>query len=87
MAPSSLPEALALMAEHGDAAEKCSPAGRVLTPMMNFRLVRPSILVDLNRIAELFYVREQAGGLVIGAMTRQRQAERDPLVCPTRAAH
>ncbi|HEX7587968.1 MAG TPA: xanthine dehydrogenase family protein subunit M [Anaerolineae bacterium] len=78
-APGSLPEALALMAEHGDDA-KVLAGGQSLTPMMNFRLVRPSILVDLNRIAELSYVREQAGGLAIGAMTRQRQAERDPMI-------
>ena len=78
-APRSLPEALALMAQHGDAA-KVLAGGQSLTPMMNFRLVRPSILVDLNRIAELSYVCEHAGGLAIGAMTRQRQAERDPWV-------
>jgi CO/xanthine dehydrogenase FAD-binding subunit len=78
-APRSLAEALGLMSEHGDEA-KVLAGGQSLTPMMNFRLVRPSILVDLNRIAELGYVREQGGGLVIGAMTRQRQAERDPVV-------
>jgi carbon-monoxide dehydrogenase medium subunit len=48
--------------------------------MMNFRLVTPSILIDLNRIGELAYIRERNGELAIGAMTRQRQVERDPLI-------
>ncbi len=79
MAPASLEEALALLAQHGDSA-KVLAGGQSLVPMMNFRLVAPSILVDLNRLAELAYIREREGGLTIGAMTRQRQAERDPLV-------
>ena len=78
-APRSLVEALALMAEHGDEA-KALAGGQSLTPMMNFRLVRPAILVDLNPIAELGYIRVHDGGLAIGAMTRQRQVERDPMV-------
>src|SRR5438105_12811607 len=51
---------------------------------MNFRLAQPAILIDLNNIAELFYVRAgDDGGLQIGAMTRQRTLERDPSI----AAH
>jgi CO/xanthine dehydrogenase FAD-binding subunit len=48
--------------------------------MMNFRLARPSDLVDLNRVAELSYLREEGGQLCIGAMTRQRDVERSPAV-------
>ena len=47
---------------------------------MNFRLARPAALVDLNRVAELAYVRPADGGLRIGAMARQRVVERSPLV-------
>ncbi len=78
-APTTLDEALTLLAEHGDAA-KVLAGGQSLTPMMNFRLVTPAILIDLNRIGELAYIREHDGGLVIGAMTRQRQVERDARV-------
>jgi carbon-monoxide dehydrogenase medium subunit len=48
---------------------------------MNFRLVQPAMLIDLNRIEELRYVRAGSdGGLRIGAMTRERQLEDDPLI-------
>jgi carbon-monoxide dehydrogenase medium subunit len=47
---------------------------------MNFRLARPAVLVDLNRVAALASVREAADDLRIGTMTRQRTVERDPLV-------
>ncbi len=72
-------QALALLAEHGDSA-KVLAGGQSLTPMMNFRLVTPSILIDLNRIAELAYIQERERGLAIGAMTRQRTVERDPRI-------
>jgi aerobic carbon-monoxide dehydrogenase medium subunit len=78
-APTTTDEALALLAEHGDAA-KVLAGGQSLTPMMNFRLVTPSVLIDLNRIAELSYIREHDGHLAIGAMTRQRAVERDPRI-------
>ena len=78
-APTTLDEALALLAEHGDAA-KVLAGGQSLVPMMNFRLVAPSILIDLNRIAELAYIRARDGGIAIGAMTRQRAVERDPQI-------
>jgi CO/xanthine dehydrogenase FAD-binding subunit len=48
--------------------------------MMNFRLARPEYIVDLNRVQGLDYVREQNGGLVIGAMTRHRTLERSEFV-------
>ena len=78
-APSSLAEALALKAEHGDEA-KFLAGGQSLVPAMNFRLVQSALLVDLNGLAELDYIRAGNGGeLRIGAMTRQRRLERDPL--------
>lgn len=79
-APTSVEEALSHLAEHGYDA-KVLAGGQSLVPMMNFRLVQPSILVDLNNIPDLAYIRpDDHGGLRIGAMTRHRQVEMDPLV-------
>jgi carbon-monoxide dehydrogenase medium subunit len=79
-APRTVDEALGHLATHGWDA-KALAGGQSLVPMMNFRLAQPGVLVDLNRIAELFYIRPAGdGGLQIGAMTRQRQVEHDPLV-------
>ena len=79
-APATREEALALLAMHGGEA-KVLAGGQSLVPSMNFRLAQPAILIDLNRIADLFGLAETAdGGLRIGAMTRQRTAERSPLV-------
>src|SRR5881392_2022570 len=80
-APATLDEALGLLAEHGGDAKPLA-GGQSLIPAMNFRLARPAALVDLNRIAELAYVRAggKDAGLVIGAMTRQRAVERSDVV-------
>jgi len=49
--------------------------------MMNFRIAQPAVLVDLNHVSELFYIRPNGnGGLLLGAMTRQNQVEHDALV-------
>jgi len=73
--PATVEEALALLDEHGGDAKPLA-GGQSLIPAMNFRLARPAVLVDLNRIAELAYVRAAPGGVAIGAMTRQRAVER-----------
>ncbi len=79
-APATVEEALAILGEHGYEA-KMLAGGQSLIPMMNFRLVQPSILVDLNRISNLAYIRPaDDGGLRIGAMTRHYQVETSPLV-------
>ena len=83
-APGSVAEALALLGRHGDQA-KVLAGGQSLTPLLNFRLVRPQVLVDLNEIAELAGIREVDGMLAIGAMTRQRAVETSDVVrrrCP-----
>jgi CO/xanthine dehydrogenase FAD-binding subunit len=78
--PETLEEALDLLAETGTDA-KALAGGQSLVPAMNFRLARPAMLVDLNRIAALAYTEKNGdGGLRIGAMTRQRAAERSDLV-------
>ena len=77
--PATPDEALALLAEHGGEAKPLA-GGQSLIPAMNFRLARPAVLVDLNRVAELGYVRAGRDGLQIGAMTRQRAVERSDAV-------
>jgi aerobic carbon-monoxide dehydrogenase medium subunit len=79
-APESLPAALSLLARYGGEA-KLLAGGQSLVPVLNFRLAQPAVLIDLNRLPDLGFVRRSAaGGLAIGAMTRQRTLERDPLV-------
>ena len=79
-APAALAEALALKAEHGDEA-KFLAGGQSLVPAMNFRLAQAALLVDLNGLAELDFIRlDESGELRLGAMTRQRRLERDALV-------
>lgn len=70
----SAAEAVDLLATHGPDARLLA-GGQSLMPALNFRLSRPSILIDLNRIAELAYIREADGHLAVGAMTRQRAIE------------
>jgi carbon-monoxide dehydrogenase medium subunit len=80
MAPRTVDEALAALARHGS-EPKALAGGQSLIPMMNFRLAQPSVLVDLNSIPELSFIRpSKEGGLLLGAMTRQRTVERDSLV-------
>ena len=78
-APSTIDEALAHLVEYGWDA-KVLAGGQSLIPLLNFRLAQPSVLVDLNNVAELFYIRPDNGSLLVGAMTRQSQVEHDPLV-------
>ncbi|MBM4334843.1 MAG: xanthine dehydrogenase family protein subunit M [Deltaproteobacteria bacterium] len=79
VAASSAEEAVARLAEHGDDAMILA-GGQSLLPLLNLRLARPSVLVDVSRIAELDYVVESDGALEIGAVTRKRTVEHSPLV-------
>jgi carbon-monoxide dehydrogenase medium subunit len=79
-APTTVGEALTHLAEHGYDA-KVLAGGQSLIPMMNFRLVQPSVLVDLNNISELSFIHpDENGGLRLGAMARHHQVELNPLV-------
>lgn len=78
-APVTLAEALALKARHGDEA-KFLAGGQSLIPAMNFRVAQPASLVDLNGLADLAFIRREAGELRLGALARQRAVERSPLV-------
>ncbi len=75
-APRTVEETLDLLARHGGDA-KLLAGGQSLVPMMNMRLVRPAVVVDLNRVAALGGVREDAGGLRLGALVRQHALEHD----------
>lgn len=79
-APSELPEALDLLARYGDEG-KVLAGGQSLMPLMNLRLARPSVIIDINRLSELDRISmTPEGGITIGALTRQRALERSPIV-------
>jgi aerobic carbon-monoxide dehydrogenase medium subunit len=67
--PASVAEAVALLAEHQDAC-KILAGGQSLVPAMNFRLARPDILIDINNLSELDYLRCSGSKLHIGALSR-----------------
>ena len=71
--------ALAALAA-GDGNAKIIAGGQSLMPMLNFRLAHPSLLVDINRIDDLAYVREDGGAIRIGALTRHFTLETSPVI-------
>jgi CO/xanthine dehydrogenase FAD-binding subunit len=76
--PASLVEACALLA--GDEEARVIAGGQTLVPMLAMRLARPAKLIDILRLPELAGIRTEAGAVVVGATTRQAQAERDPVI-------
>ena len=72
-------QALSLLSEHGDEA-KLLAGGHSLIPLMKYRLAAPAIVVDVGRIDELSYVREEGDHLAIGALTCHREIETNELV-------
>ena len=77
--PSTLDEAVALLASLGDDAKILS-GGQSLIPMMKFRLAEPANLVDINGLEGLDYIREADGYLTIGALTREAELDRSDLI-------
>lgn len=73
--PTNINEAVRLLSEFGDGARPLA-GGQSLVPLMNFRLLRPAHLVDLNSVPELTFLKTDNETLNIGAMTRQRELER-----------
>jgi len=71
-APKTLPDALGLLQQFGDEA-KLLAGGHSLLPMMKLRFAQPAHLIDLGKIAELKGIREDAGTLLIGAMTTENE--------------
>jgi len=79
VAPRSVDETLALLAEHG-AEGKILAGGQSLVPLLNMRLARPQVIVDINGIRSLAYIRRKDDHLHVGALTRQRAVEESATV-------
>jgi carbon-monoxide dehydrogenase medium subunit len=79
LAPTSVEEALAALAQHGDEA-KIMAGGQSLLPVLRMRLNAPEVIIDLGRIDSLRGIREDGDALVIGAMTPHSVVATDPLV-------
>src|SRR5229473_8648803 len=83
-APATLNEAIALLAARSDEA-KILAGGHSLIPAMKLRLAQPQLLIDIGRIKDLSYIREESGQIRIGAMTTHYQiesSERLKQICP-----
>ena len=78
-APSSVPEAIALLSQYGGDA-KLLAGGHSLLPMMKLRFAQPEHLIDINRIPELRGIREEGSTIVIGAMTVENELIASPLL-------
>src|SRR5438552_3686116 len=77
--PKTLSEAIALLQKHGSDA-KILAGGQSLIPLMKLRMASPKLLVDLNRLSDLSYIRESDGFLTIGAMTRESEIDASDLI-------
>ena len=75
-APDSIEQAVDLFSQYNRDA-KILAGGQSLVPAMNFRVVQPSVLIDLNRVGELSYIREEGDVIRVGAMARERHLEFD----------
>ena len=75
----SIEEAVGLLDQHGEDA-KILAGGQSLIPLIRFRLARPSVLVDINRVPGLEYVQEADGTLHIGTMTREAELDSSSLI-------
>jgi carbon-monoxide dehydrogenase medium subunit len=84
IAAKSLDDAISLLAKHPDDA-KILAGGHSLLPAMKLRLIQPKVLIDLSRIKDLSYIKEEGGQIRIGAMTTHFQVEMSDLLrrsCP-----
>jgi carbon-monoxide dehydrogenase medium subunit len=77
--PKTIPEAVALLKQHGEDAKILS-GGQSLIPMMKLRLARPGWLIDINQIPGLAYIKEEGGFLKIGGLTREADLENSELI-------
>jgi aerobic carbon-monoxide dehydrogenase medium subunit len=75
----SVDHAVELLGQHGEEA-KLLAGGHSLLPIMKLRLAAPAVLVDLGRVEELRYIRDEGETIAIGAMTRHTDVEHDPLL-------
>ncbi len=79
LAPTSVEDALAALAQHGDDA-KILAGGQSLLPVLRMRLNAPEVVIDLGKVESLRGVREDGDALVIGAMTTHEEVGENPLV-------
>src|SRR5207245_9297085 len=78
-APTTLDAAVkALAAANGEG--KVLAGGQSLLPLLNFRMARPAVVVDLNGIKELSFIELRGDSVAIGALTRHREIEQSPLI-------
>lgn len=77
--PESMSEALSLLEQHGEEG-KVLAGGQSLGPLLNMRMASPGVLIDINRLKELSYIRRESGYLEIGALARQRAIERSSMI-------
>src|SRR5499427_9421253 len=77
--PATLPEAIALLQQHGDQAKVLS-GGQSLLPLLKLRLGGAGHLVDIGRIPGLEYITEEGGFLKIGGRTRESELERSEII-------
>ena len=75
----SAAEAISLVGQYGDDA-KFLAGGHSLLPLMKLRLAQPAVLVDISRLSDLSYVRDAGDHIAIGALTRHREVETNPVV-------
>jgi aerobic carbon-monoxide dehydrogenase medium subunit len=76
---SSVDEALGLAAEYGEDA-KYLAGGHSLLPLMKLRFASPAVLIDLGRVAELSYIRDEGTHVAIGALTRHHDVQHSPVL-------
>src|SRR5215472_4806220 len=84
IAAKTLDDAISLLSKHKDDAEILA-GGHSLLPAMKLRLMQPKVLIDLSRIKDLSYIKEEGGQIRIGAMTTHFQVETSDLLrraCP-----
>jgi carbon-monoxide dehydrogenase medium subunit len=79
LAPATIDEALDALREYGDEG-KILAGGQSLIPLMKMRLARPAALIDINRIPDLNYVRDDGTTIRIGPLLRHRDVNRDPIL-------
>jgi len=75
----SVTRAVAALSE-ADGEAKILAGGQSLVPMLNFRLVKPAVLVDINRIPDLTFIEETDNEIRVGALTRHHQLEMSPVI-------
>ena len=82
VAPTTLDAAVAVLAAAGGEG-KVLAGGQSLLPLLNFRMARPAVLVDLNGIKDLSFIELRGDSVVIGALTRHCEIEHSPLIADT----